>query len=242
LIKDLNKKFNIREAVDKHLVREVVLFAQNDGGFYRSKMSPIIKNLTRKIKSGKFDEKLALKDSFVDSVAKTAIELYGKQLGDLGRVDKQTRLEIGRELVKDAIVTAKEDLGIYEDNNEMTEKENAELNEFRSASSEPNSATGRRLGIEYPKHVDVLFDKTHIAGEVNDSYRLFMQFPSGKVEFFPENGQPGAKTIEELAILSEVLPEEYQQSVSTALLNVKDVPAERSEHSGEKVAFGEEAE
>jgi hypothetical protein len=42
-------------------VREIMLSIENDGQLYRSQFLPIIKNIQKKIKAGKYDHKLAPK-------------------------------------------------------------------------------------------------------------------------------------------------------------------------------------
>jgi hypothetical protein len=59
--------------------RELELFAINDGDLYRQRVQPIIKNLKKKIKSGKYDAKLALKawQYAADDAAKKYVKEYG---------------------------------------------------------------------------------------------------------------------------------------------------------------------
>jgi len=49
------------EAVDKHMVGELKLYIDNDGQLYKQKLIPIVKNIQRKMKSGKYDHKKAPK-------------------------------------------------------------------------------------------------------------------------------------------------------------------------------------
>ena len=49
------------EAVDKHMVDELKLFIDNDGQLYKQRLIPIVKNIQKKMKSGKYDHKKAPK-------------------------------------------------------------------------------------------------------------------------------------------------------------------------------------
>ena len=49
------------EAVDKNMVIELKLYIENDGDLYKQKIIPIVKNIQRKMKSGKYDHKKAPK-------------------------------------------------------------------------------------------------------------------------------------------------------------------------------------
>ena len=49
------------EAVDKDMVIELKLYIENDGDLYKQKIIPIVKNIQKKMKSGKYDHKKAPK-------------------------------------------------------------------------------------------------------------------------------------------------------------------------------------
>jgi hypothetical protein len=49
------------EAVDKHMVSELKLYIENDADLYRQRLVPIVKNIQKKMKSGKYDHKKAPK-------------------------------------------------------------------------------------------------------------------------------------------------------------------------------------
>ena len=56
------KKFKtFLEAVDKNKVIELKLYIDNDADLYRQRLVPIVKNIQRKMKSGKYDHKKAPK-------------------------------------------------------------------------------------------------------------------------------------------------------------------------------------
>ena len=49
------------EAVDERMVDELKLFIDNDGQLYKQRLIPIVKNIQKKMKSGKYDHKKAPK-------------------------------------------------------------------------------------------------------------------------------------------------------------------------------------
>jgi hypothetical protein len=49
------------EAVDKDMVIELKLYIENDAMLYKQKLVPIVKNIQKKMKSGKYDHKKAPK-------------------------------------------------------------------------------------------------------------------------------------------------------------------------------------
>jgi len=49
------------EAVDKDMVIELKMYIDNDADLYRQRLVPIVKNIQKKMKSGKYDHKKAPK-------------------------------------------------------------------------------------------------------------------------------------------------------------------------------------
>jgi hypothetical protein len=49
------------EAVDERMVGELKIFIDNDAQLYKQRLIPIVKNIQRKMKSGKYDHKKAPK-------------------------------------------------------------------------------------------------------------------------------------------------------------------------------------
>jgi hypothetical protein len=49
------------EAVDERMVDELKMFIDNDADLYRQRLVPIVKNIQKKMKSGKYDHKKAPK-------------------------------------------------------------------------------------------------------------------------------------------------------------------------------------
>ena len=64
---------------NKHNVRELQLFIENDGQLHRQQGEPILKNLTKKIANGVFDVKGAAK--LYKHFADTGAKKYGKDFG-----------------------------------------------------------------------------------------------------------------------------------------------------------------
>ena len=105
-------------------------------------------------------------------------------------------------------------------------------NESVSASPEPNSAVGRRLHPEKPKHVDIIKDMAHVAGEKIECIRALISYSNGRAEFFPPVDQKGAKSLEELDVLADTLDVEVAKDVKTAIQDAQDKPYKRPEHQG----------
>ena len=85
----------IKEALDKELVTELSMFILNDAQIYKSRILPVIKNMKRKVASGKFDKKLAIK-AFSYAVA-DGIKKYS-QTFDVIKPSKQDKEEIAKTL------------------------------------------------------------------------------------------------------------------------------------------------
>jgi hypothetical protein len=81
-------------------VEELVLYITNDYGIYKSRIVPIVENLKRKVKSGKFDETKA-PDAFKYAV-EDGVRKYDKEFvsgrGDVKMLSTATRKEIAKEL------------------------------------------------------------------------------------------------------------------------------------------------
>lgn len=58
---DIQEAGRTPQGVDEVAVRELVLYAENDGDLYRQSALPIIANLQRKVKKGTYDPELAIK-------------------------------------------------------------------------------------------------------------------------------------------------------------------------------------
>jgi len=69
----------INEALDREAVRELQLYIENDSDLYRRQIIPIVKNIQRKMKSGKYDHTKAPKlwMYLVDNGAKKYVKEFG---------------------------------------------------------------------------------------------------------------------------------------------------------------------
>jgi len=92
----------LTEGVDKDAARELEVFIDNDGQLYNQQYLPILKNLSKKSKKGKYDKKLAVKlwMYLVDNGAKK----YFKDNKGMGKwndmFNKATRIVVAQELEK----------------------------------------------------------------------------------------------------------------------------------------------
>lgn len=101
-IKMLDLAGVITEGVDKDAAYELELYIDNEGQLYNQQYLPILKNLSKKMAKGKYDQKLAVKlwMYLVDAGAKK----YHKEFNGMGKwndmFNKATRLVVAKELEK----------------------------------------------------------------------------------------------------------------------------------------------
>lgn len=69
-----------KKSTDPTMFRELDLYIDNNESLYRSNLMPIIQNIKRKIKSGKYDHKLAPKLWMY--LVEAGLKKYGKEFGD----------------------------------------------------------------------------------------------------------------------------------------------------------------
>jgi len=82
---------------DKVMERELELFISNDANIYRQRITPIIKNMQRKTKAGKYDAEMAIK-GFMYAV-NDGIKAYNKEFGSGSmKLDKSSKMAVAREL------------------------------------------------------------------------------------------------------------------------------------------------
>lgn len=83
--------------VDKPLVTELVLVITNDGDLYRSRITPIIRNLRRHRQQGKYDHEKALKlwSYLVDDYARKYAKENNLNSRDITHADRHA---VAREL------------------------------------------------------------------------------------------------------------------------------------------------
>ena len=89
-----SKKEGVNEGPTE--TRELKLYIDNDGQLYNSRYMPIIKNLSKKMKKGKFDKRLAVKGFMylVDDGARKYIRDFG---GSKGMFSKKDKIEVAKE-------------------------------------------------------------------------------------------------------------------------------------------------
>ena len=89
----VHKKPMIKE--DKVMERELELFIVNDANIYRQRIQPIIKNMQRKSKAGKYDAELAVK-GFMYAV-NDGIKAYNKEFGSGAmKLDKSSKMTVAK--------------------------------------------------------------------------------------------------------------------------------------------------
>lgn len=168
LIDNVNttKKLTINEADDyaKDDVRELMLFITNDGDLYRSMTTPIIKNMKRKIKAGKYDPEMAVKgwQYLADEGVRKYDKMYGSGRGSLTLLPKSARVELARQL-RD-----------YYDDEVNYEEANESVSMKESA--------GRSIDIpEENIHVDGI-DKIYASNDINGNKVFKVTYTDGTWE------------------------------------------------------------
>ena len=89
-----SKKEGVNEGPTE--TRELKIYIDNDGQLYNQRYMPIIKNLSKKMKKGKFDKRLAVKGFMylVDDGVKKYIRDFG---GSKGMFSKKDKIEVAKE-------------------------------------------------------------------------------------------------------------------------------------------------
>tara|TARA_Y100000310_G_scaffold265162_1_gene276054 strand:- start:2536 stop:4146 length:1611 start_codon:yes stop_codon:yes gene_type:complete len=98
MIAKLKEEIELDEAVDVNAADELKMYIENDAQLYKSQLVPIVKNMQRKMKSGKYDHKKAPKlwMYLVDAGAKKYVKEFG---GDVRSMfDKQTRQYVAQQM------------------------------------------------------------------------------------------------------------------------------------------------
>jgi hypothetical protein len=89
-----------RDITSAEDVDELVLYITNDGRLYRSRTIPIINNLARKMKAGRYDNEQAIKawQYLADDGVRQYAREFGSGKGSLTLLPKNTRVEIAKRL------------------------------------------------------------------------------------------------------------------------------------------------
>ena len=105
------RKLSIKESINKFdticyspyfeddiTFEDFILTMTNEADFYRQTIYPTITNLQRKVKSGRYDDTLALKawQNVADSAVKWYDKHYGSGKGSLTLISKSIRAEIAQ--------------------------------------------------------------------------------------------------------------------------------------------------
>ena len=83
------------ERADRNEVMELKMFIENDSRLYKSKLVPIVKNIQKKMKSGKYDHKKAPKLWMY--LVKDGVKLYAKEFDGL-KFGKEVEKEVAQQL------------------------------------------------------------------------------------------------------------------------------------------------
>ena len=100
LQKAVTEKDELDEAVDKNAADELKMYIENDAQLYKSQLIPIVKNIQRKMKSGKYDHRKAPKlwMYLVDAAAKKYVRsIHGSGMVK-SKFDKQTRQYVAQQM------------------------------------------------------------------------------------------------------------------------------------------------
>lgn len=89
-----------RDITSAEDVKELVWYITSDSRLYRNRTIPIINNLARKMKAGKYDPELAIKawQYLADDGVRQYDREFGSGKGSLTLLPKNTRTEIAKEL------------------------------------------------------------------------------------------------------------------------------------------------
>ena len=103
LVKEYAKKLigkRLNEAKMSDEVRELTLFADNDGRLYNQLMDNYLKNMLTKLKQGKYDGNLVIKllEYYYQLYVRPA---YKKEFGDDIKLDPSERKEFGEYYVRE---------------------------------------------------------------------------------------------------------------------------------------------
>lgn len=82
--------------IDKHLVRELILYIENTSELY-PQYQALAKNYARKKRMGTYNPELAVKG--VVNLVRSGITMYKKELGSLPKVNAQEKWAVASELL-----------------------------------------------------------------------------------------------------------------------------------------------
>ena len=158
--------------------RELGLFIDNDSQLYNSRFMPIIKNLSRKMKSGKFDIKLAAKGFkyLVDDGAKKYAKEFGNEKEWITMFSKEDRLTLAiqyAEEFKDMYDNQEYDFMKHESvqsvRNLINEKENGMVGVFDAIDTKVDNPTTQNVA----KFLERVGCKNNYAKRLADGYMKY---------------------------------------------------------------------
>jgi hypothetical protein len=106
----------ITEAVDQAAADELRLYIDNDADLYRQQFIPMVKNMKRKMKSGKFDKAKAPKLLLylVDNGARKYVKEHGSPGSNIKDMfPKPLRMEVAKDMARDMQIAIEN--GEYDD-------------------------------------------------------------------------------------------------------------------------------
>jgi len=101
------KRFTGSWQPSKTDLRELSLYAENDGTLYRSTFVPFAKNYAKKIVKGTYNQRLAIK-GLADNAVPRVLEKYGKDNGTLPSMSNAGKKQLGQILLRYVLRIAKE--------------------------------------------------------------------------------------------------------------------------------------
>jgi hypothetical protein len=185
----------INEEVDEIAATELRLYIDNDGDLYRQQLTPIIKNLMRKINSGKYDHKKAPKlwMYLVDNGARKYVKEFGGNVRDM--FPKKTREAVAQSMADDY----KEQI----DNGEWSHLESVENTELEQLAEQIEEKVQAREAIMER------FTNPYKASTVEKAIRSELPTWAGKVD---QISGPG----EDPRIIVDTLVNQYSNDMEQA--------------------------
>ena len=131
------EEVDIAEKADRNEVYELKLFIENDPRLYKSKLVPIVKNIQKKMKSGKYDHKKAPKLWMY--IVKEGAKLYAKEFNGL-----KFSTEVHKEVAQQLADEYKDEIDAQ--GGTMFESEfYLQFKEFRGHEEDLDAATGNEI-------------------------------------------------------------------------------------------------
>lgn len=223
---------------EEEKIEEDDIPGQDDSAFHKESEEKVLlaDEDPEELKEGRYEAAIKLVEGFIDTdnleheAAIIALSNYPeeykrKDVDGILRKVKVDLLKQGTQEISEELSDILKDLKVELQKHFRTSiKENY-------ASPEPASAVGHRNGEEQPKHADLIHDVSIIGGERTDSYRLLVQYSSGRTEFIPSTDELGAPTPSALLDLVLDIPDDNNVLVY-AIEDSLEVPSDSEQFSG----------